>query len=106
MKRDLGARLVVAVAAVAAAAGVAAVTASVLSNLRHPFGRRPRAETERERVRRALAPLLIDLDPRIWGEWLQPLPDDFDFEAFRRSMPVLDPPLSSTIIEERESNPY
>ncbi len=92
--------------ALACAAIVAALSASMLSNLRHAFGRRSRAESERERVRHALAPMLMEIDPKVWGEWLEPLPEDFDFEAFRKSMPVLDPPLSQTIIDERESSPY
>ncbi len=101
--------LIVAVAAML----VMGVSASMLSNLRHAFGRRhrhdaPSSDAERDRTRQALAlaPVLVDLDPKIWGESLQPLPQDFDFDAFRSSMPILDPPLSQTIIDERESSPY
>ena len=80
---------------------------SIVSGLRHALGLRRRpvddAVDRRERVRRALAPMTVKLDPAVWGDWLTPLPDDFDLAAFRASMPVLDPPLSQTIIEERES---
>ncbi len=87
-------------AAVLAAAGIVALTASMLSNLRHAFARRHR-ETERERVRRALAPLLMKIDRQAWEREFGRLPDDFDREAFRRSL-KLDPPLSRAIIEERD----
>lgn len=84
---------------------------SIVSGLRHALGlgrRHPRddAADRREGVRRALAPMTARLDPAVWGDWLTPLPDDFDLAAFRASMPVLDPPLSQTIIEERESSRY
>lgn len=84
---------------------------SIVSGLRHALGLRRRpavddAADRDERIRRALAPISVKLDPAVWGEWLTPLPDDFDLAAFRASMPVLDPPLSQTIIEERESSRY
>jgi hypothetical protein len=94
------------VIAIGALVFVVAISASMLSNLRHALGGRGRREepTERDRIRRALAPMLMELDPEIWGELLAPLPVDFDEEAFRRSLPVLDPPLSQTIIEDRDSS--
>ncbi len=97
----------VVVAGVVAAAVVAAVAsgASMLSHLRHALRRERRQAAEldeRERIRRALAPITMKLDPAVWGEWLKPLPDDFDWDAFRRALPVLDPPLSQTIIDERD----
>ncbi|MDE3096402.1 MAG: hypothetical protein KGK07_10440 [Chloroflexota bacterium] len=94
-------------AAVLAAAGIVALTASMLSSLRHAFARRQgheRHDDERDRAQHALEEMTETLDPDVWGEWLRPLPQDFDFEAFRRRMPVFDPPLSQTIIDERESS--
>ena len=84
---------------------------SIVSGLRHALGLgrwhpRDDAADRRERIRLALAPISVKLDPAVWGDWLTPLPDDFDLAAFRASMPVLDPPLSQTIIEERESSRY
>jgi hypothetical protein len=82
---------------------------SIVAGLRHALrlsGRHPAgdAEDSRERLRVALAPISAKLDPAVWGEWLEPLPDDFDLAVFRASMPVLAPPLSQTIIDERESS--
>jgi hypothetical protein len=61
------------------------------------------AAERRERLRRALAPMTVKLDSKRWKAKFGRLPDDFDLAAFRASLPVLDPPLSQTIIEERES---
>jgi hypothetical protein len=104
MRRTLNVLIVVGGSAVLAVAA-----GSIVANIRNALGRRrhpPRDEAaeRRERLRRALAPITVKLDPEIWGDWLKPLPDDFDLDAFRRSMPILDPPLSQTIIEERESS--
>lgn len=88
---------------------MAAAAGSIVGSIRSALGLRrhaPRDEAaeRRERVRRALAPITVKLDLKKWG--LDPLPDDFDLTAFRESMPVLDPPLSQTIIDERESSDY
>jgi len=96
----------------AVALGVLALLAgnagSIVSGLRHALGLRRHARDDaadrRERVRRALAPIAQKVDLVKWG--LKPLPEDFDLAAFRVSMPVLDPPLSQTIIDERESYDY
>lgn len=97
MPRSL-ARVLLAAAAIA----VIASTASVLSNLRNALGRRREPPTERERVREALKPILADIDWDSWHDTFGRLPENFDREAFIRSLPVLDPPLSQTIIEERD----
>lgn len=78
---------------------------SIVGGLRQMLGRKAHMRRhEGERVRhRALADATVKLDPAIWGEWLRPLPDDFDWTAFRAQAPKLDPPLSQTIIDERES---
>ena len=82
---------------------------SIVSGLRQALGLRRRhaadeAADRRECVRRALEPISVKIDLHKWG--LKPLPEDFDLAAFRASMPVLDPPLSQTIIDERESYDY
>lgn len=80
-----------------------------MSNLRQALGlsrRHPHDDgaSRRERVRRALEPISQEVDLHAWG--LKPLPEDFDLAAFRASMPVLNPPLSRTIVGERESHDY
>ena len=63
----------------------------------------PRVEplTEAERLRLALADITIPADELFPDE-----PDDFSdvpsAEEIARQMPVLDPPLSQTVIEDRE----
>ncbi len=88
-----------------ASAGIVSLAAmSIVGGLRQMLGRmKGPQEGERERVRRSLTGSIVTLDPAIWGDWLRPLPQDFDWAAFRARMPKLDPPLSQTIIEERES---
>lgn len=83
--------------------------ASIVSGLRHALGlgrRHPNDDESdpRDRVHRALAPIAAKPDLDKWG--LTPLPEDFDLAAFRASLPVLDPPLSQTIIAERDSYDY
>jgi hypothetical protein len=100
--------LVVALGLLALLAGNAG---SIMSGLRHALSlarRRPYddAAERRERVRRALAPITVRLDRKAWESKFGRLPDKFDLAAFRASMPVLDPPLSQTIIDERESHDY
>lgn len=81
---------------------------SIVAGLRRALGlarRHPYDDADpRERVRRALEPVSVKINLHKWG--LKPLPEDFDLAAFRASMPVLDPPLSQTIIDERESYDY
>jgi len=96
---------------VAGAAALAVAAGSIVSNIRNALGRRrhpPRDEAaeRRERVRRALAPITVKLDRELWQRAFGKLPDNFDREAFLRSLPVLDPPLSQTIIEQREEERY
>jgi len=97
----------------AVALGVLALLAgnagSIVSGLRQALGlgrRHPHddAADRRERVRRALEPIAVKVD--LVKRGLKPLPEDFDLTAFRASLPVLDPPLSQTIIDERESYDY
>ena len=73
----------------------------MLAGLRHAFGRKRREPSERQRVHDALKPLLADIDWAEWDRTFGTLAEDFDEEAFLRSLPVLDPPLSQTIIDER-----
>ena len=70
-----------------------------------PADETPR-ERERRRVHEALASFSSRSDTNSLFPWVPPLPPDFDWEAFRRSLPVLDPPLSQTIIQEREESRY
>ena len=81
-----------------------ALGASMLSGLRHVLRREKRrtAAPERERVHRALAPIAMKLDADLWGSSFGQLPAGFDRDAFRRSLPALEPPLSQTIIEDRD----
>ena len=59
--------------------------------------------TDRARSERALDGVTVNIDPRKYKHNLKPVPDDFDLAEFRRTMPVFNPPLSQTIIDERES---
>lgn len=59
-------------------------------------------EKERRRIREALGDLVVDFRPEDYAPLFRPLPKNFDREALFRSMPRLDPPLSQTIIEDRE----
>lgn len=63
-------------------------------------------EKERRLVREALADISSPWDTSNLFPWIPPRPDDFDWEEFRRSLPVLDPPLSQTIVDERDESPY
>ena len=66
---------------------------------RPPEGKLTREE-ETRRLRAALG--AVDIDVARWKRYLG-LPDvTEDHEALRASLPVLDPPLSRTIIEDRE----
>ncbi len=85
-------------------------SASLLAGIRHALGKREQMEPEltpRERERQRMSEAMGDLlapplDLSKWPEHLQPKPGMPDRDALRRSMPVLDPPLSQTIIDERE----
>lgn len=95
--------------AIAAAVFVLAVSASMLSNLRHALGARRHREqrptdSEDGRIRRALAPMLMEIDHAAWEREFGRLPADFDYETFRKSLPVLDPPLSQTIVDQRDED--
>lgn len=62
----------------------------------------PSADEKRERMRRALGPLLVSAD-----DLLPPWEDEQDtplltHEELRARLPRLDPPMSQTIIDERE----
>ncbi len=84
-------------------------SSSFLTTLRHAIGRKPELsprEAERARLRAALGDLVVDFDPQTFAPWLPPLPQDFDREAFLRSLPVLDPPLSQRIIDARNEERY
>jgi plasmid stability protein len=59
-------------------------------------------QRERRRIREALGDLVVDFRPEDFAPFFHPLPDDFDRDAFFNSLPRLDPPLSQTIIEDRE----
>lgn len=61
----------------------------------------PRAE-ERERVRRALGDLIVDMDARLLPAELRPRDDLPNTNRLRESLPMLLPPLSTTMIEGRE----
>jgi plasmid stability protein len=78
----------------------------ILSDAMGPERTDAQAETpldaERRRIREALGDLVVDFHPEDFGALFHPLPDDFDREAFFQSLPRLDPPLSRTIIEDRE----
>lgn len=63
--------------------------------------------TERERFRRALGKLaLSDEQVAAMVGPIDPNRKVLSHEELQRLMPRLDPPLSQTIIEEREASPY
>jgi hypothetical protein len=93
-------------AVLAAALAAVLATAAIFEQLRGLLhrGRATRGEAaldERERLRRALAPITVQMDMDKWYETFGKLPDDFDWEAFKRTLPP-DLDLSGAIIEERE----
>jgi len=55
-----------------------------------------------KRFRMILGDLVEDIDPAEFAAELPPDPTLTEREAFRQSLPLLDPPLSATIAEERE----
>lgn len=89
-----------------------ASTASLIAGLRHALRREHAAEpplddreAERQRIREIMGDLLappVNYDN--WPEHLRPHPDLPDRDALRARMPVLDPPLSETVIEERNES--
>ena len=91
---------------------IATNAGGILSSLRRVLRDRrvvassPGAEDERERIRRALAPITMKFDEEKWRATFGCLPDDFDREAFFHSLPKLDPPLSQSIIDERREARY
>jgi hypothetical protein len=88
-------------------------TASILTGLRHAFGRRDRrdepadpCEAERARIREALGDLLAPpLDLSKWPEHLRPGPDTPDRDTLRNSLPKSDRPIWMDLREERDSGP-
>jgi hypothetical protein len=83
--------------------GLLLLAGSLVGALRHVFSRK-RADPEQERVariREAIAPITVNLDRERWEAAFGPFPDSVDLDALRASMPVLDPPLSQTIIDQR-----
>ena len=60
-----------------------------------------RAE-ERRRIRMALGDLVVEFDESDLPPELRPGDDLPDRDAFRESLPRLDPPISRAIIEDRE----
>ena len=63
-------------------------------------------ERERRLLREALGDRVVDVKPEdyapLFHRWYTPEERD----AILKSMPVLDPPLSAAIIQEREESPY
>lgn len=55
-----------------------------------------------QHVRTALGDLTVELDPEGFPAHLRPAAGLPDREAFMRSLPRLDPPLSATIIADRD----
>ncbi len=53
-------------------------------------------------IRAALGDLVVELGDTGMPEHLKLMGEEFDREAFLRSLPVMDPPLPATIIDERE----
>ena len=92
--------------------GLAALlsTASLLGVLRHALAREKAEpevdplEAERKRVRAAMGDALADLNVDHYPENLRPRPGLPDRDTVRGLMPVLDPPLSRTISEERDES--
>jgi hypothetical protein len=46
----------------------------------------------------------MEIDHAAWEREFGRLPADFDYETFRKSLPVLDPPLSQTIVDQRDED--
>ncbi|MBI2864673.1 MAG: toxin-antitoxin system HicB family antitoxin [Chloroflexi bacterium] len=53
-------------------------------------------------IRRILGDLAVEVDMRHFPPHLRPSEDLADTDTLRQSMPALDPPLSATIIADRE----
>lgn len=100
---------VVILLAVAALASMA----SLLAGLRHALRGREKPEhdidpkDERARIRAAMGDMLApSIDFSLYPERLRPRPGMPDRDTLRQSMPILDPPLSQTVREERDESPY
>lgn len=63
-------------------------------------------EAERRRTREVLGDLVVEYEPEDFASALSRWRTPEEVEAILASIPVLDPPLSQTIIEEREANRY
>lgn len=61
-----------------------------------------RLAQERELYRKALAGMLVEIDPQRFLSGLGIRSEPIDADILLPSLPKLDPPLSQTIIEERE----
>lgn len=65
--------------------------------------RRPLTRDEELRIiRDAMGNALEEIDITLFSPGLRPAEERVDHTALRASMPVLNPPLSQTIIEDRE----
>lgn len=61
-------------------------------------------DRQRERLRQALGDLVEELHPALFPEAFFPTVPLPDVDRLREMMPVLDPPLSATVIAQREEN--
>ena len=96
--------------------GLAAMlsTASLLTAVRHALARREKVEpteeesraTEIAYLREVAGDALSSIDLRKYPPELQPRPDLPDRDAVRRTMPVLHPPLSQTVSDDRDESGY
>ena len=76
--------------------GVVVLSGSLLSNIRDAFRR---ADTNK-RPNQSLG--VTKLDRGAWEKMFGRLPRDFDRNEFSRTLPEFDPPLSQTVIQQRD----
>jgi len=63
-------------------------------------------EAERRRIREALGDLVVEFTPEELAPFMKHDLSEIDRDAFFNSLPILDPPLSQTIIDERRESRY